>query len=126
MHLCSAVCLARLFLGDSMNKSLKKEWVKNLRSGDYEQTKDDLCTQEDGDYPRFCCLGVLYDIAVDDNWVRDDYRWVPAMNDDESGKLCNKRLAEIGLTEEQQGALTELNDDGCTFKYIADYIEENI
>jgi len=43
-----------------MKKSLKKKWVKALRSGEYEQTSDTLCNGVGG----FCCLGVLEHVVM--------------------------------------------------------------
>lgn len=42
-----------------MKKSVAKEWVKTLRSGKYKQGKGKL--RHAG---RYCCLGVLCEIAV--------------------------------------------------------------
>ena len=50
-----------------MNKEIKAEWVKALRSGEYKQGGGAL---HRGDH--FCCLGVLCDIAIDDYWVLDE------------------------------------------------------
>jgi hypothetical protein len=59
-----------------LNKDVIKEWVDALRSGEYEQGSGALATYREfdnakGEYgdwvpldkPRFCCLGVLCDIA---------------------------------------------------------------
>lgn len=40
----------------------RKEWVKALRSGKYEQAKGTL-KQTDGGREQFCCLGVACDIS---------------------------------------------------------------
>jgi hypothetical protein len=42
-----------------MNKQLIQHWVKTLRSGEYQQGSTVLRTIDD----KFCCLGVLCDIA---------------------------------------------------------------
>lgn len=49
-----------------MNKNLKKRWIKALRSGNYEQTTEYLCS-DNGRYDPsanigHCCLGVLSDV----------------------------------------------------------------
>ena len=49
-----------------MKKEVADEWIKALRSGDYNQTKESL---SDGD--GFCCLGVLCDISGLGSW--NDY-----------------------------------------------------
>lgn len=50
-----------------MNKTVKKQWLKALRSGEYKQGQSQLRQVEEGDYGeegevKFCCLGVLCDI----------------------------------------------------------------
>lgn len=47
-----------------MNEDIKARWVAALRSGEYEQGTDYLCN--DG---KFCCLGVLSDLAVKDGVI---------------------------------------------------------
>lgn len=42
-----------------MNKEVIKEWVNGLRSGEYSQGREALNV-----CGRYCCLGVLTDIAV--------------------------------------------------------------
>lgn len=42
-----------------MKKTIADKWVKALRSGDYKQGRGLLCEND-----KFCCLGVLCDIAV--------------------------------------------------------------
>ena len=45
-----------------MNEDIKNRWVEALRSGDYQQTKRHL-----KDSSGYCCLGVLCEIAKEDN-----------------------------------------------------------
>lgn len=42
-----------------MNKRIKEKWINALLSGDYDQTTKMLRSDQD----KFCCLGVLCDIA---------------------------------------------------------------
>jgi hypothetical protein len=54
-----------------MNQDIKKKWVEALRSGEYEQGKDQLRSSDD----EFCCLGVLCDVAHKEGlgqWHLDD------------------------------------------------------
>ena len=46
-------------MAGTMNPEVKAQWVEALRSGEYEQGRNEL--QLNG---RFCCLGVLCDLAV--------------------------------------------------------------
>lgn len=47
-----------------MKQELVDEWLRRLRSGDYQQGHQKLCRMTDSG-PTFCCLGVLAEIAVD-------------------------------------------------------------
>lgn len=46
-----------------MNAEIKAQWLKDLRSGEYAQTRSALC-KLGKKYDSFCCLGVLADQAV--------------------------------------------------------------
>lgn len=46
-----------------MKASVKAQWVKDLRSGEYEQGQSYL-RRDNGEKDRFCCLGVLAEQAV--------------------------------------------------------------
>lgn len=54
-----------------MNAAIKTRWVAALRSGDYVQGRELLHYDAgiDGTSPRFCCLGVLCDLAYRDGVV---------------------------------------------------------
>lgn len=56
-----------------MNKEIKDRWLTALRSGNYKQTPGQLGIQQ-GDNTAYCCLGVLCEIAVEDNIVSRDIR----------------------------------------------------
>ena len=51
-----------------MKKDIKDEWVRRLRSGDYEQGQGYL---RFGD--KYCCLGVLCDMAVEAGVIVETY-----------------------------------------------------
>jgi len=51
-----------------VNKELIRNWVKALRSGDYEQSSERLRSDD-----RFCCLGVLCDVSEIGEWDDDIY-----------------------------------------------------
>jgi hypothetical protein len=44
---------------EKMVKAVKKRWVRALRSGEYEQCKDQLVRVDRNGNERFCCLGVV-------------------------------------------------------------------
>lgn len=79
-----------------MNKQVKKQWVKALRSGKINQARMLLETDTG-----MCCLGVL-------RRVMDPKDKSSAKNGGEL--LSRKQLKKAGLTNKQQLALAELND----------------
>ena len=115
-----------------MNKEIKGKWIHALRSGEYEQGRKGLMDVE-FDTPRYCCLGVLCDLAVKGGMIP------PANVDSEEdylGRFGEAIEAEYlpwevkewvgGIAVEDETALTIMNDTGMTFDKIADYIEENL
>lgn len=92
-----------------MKKRYKNKWVKALHSGKYRQGTGALCRQ--GKPREYCCLGVarsLFKLGSDGEY------------------LSESALAEIGLTEEQQWKLADMNDAGHSFAAIGEYIEERL
>lgn len=116
-----------------MNPTIKKKWVKALRSGKYIQGKNKLQTN-DG---KFCCLGVLCDIHSKEKgkkWTRsisfDTLNYLDA-----SGLLPNEVSKWAGLKDndpyvtspKHEKTLSELNDGGgYGFKKIANLIENQL
>ena len=108
-----------------MNQEYKTKWLEALRSGEYKQGMAYLCRDN-----KFCCLGVLYDIATKNE--PEKYQWngnVP--NIDPMGGVClPPTFAEeinIGLggyIKELDRSLWYMNDHGDTFMEIADIIEK--
>lgn len=116
-----------------MKKYIKERWLTALRSGKYPQGKGWL--NQDG---KFCCLGVLAEIAVEDGVVQPDpdrgvvrYRsrdgiiahsfLSPALMEwsgiaDDEGEFLNE--------QDNYEQLTTLNDRGMSFNDIADVIEK--
>lgn len=109
-----------------MKADIKEQWVRALRSGDYKQGQGSLL-----DGGRFCCLGVLADLAVEDGvgeWgERENYECdglpdigsLPPAVQKWSGLRTNNPL--LGDAH----AIT-LNDGGVTFEEIADLIEQRL
>lgn len=102
----------------------KNRWVKALRSGNYEQCQSSLY---DGN--GYCCLGVAGAICgvpkermdstgllVEDHISFQEVKKIPKLLRGETSKQepDYNELVEI---------LTEMNDKGKSFKYIASYIE---
>lgn len=131
----------------TMNDDVRAEWVEALRSGEYEQGKDTL---RKGD--KFCCLGVLCDLAVKNEAIPEptqegyeyyyDGQWsgLPASvvqwagMSDAFGSVNGiiegyEPLAQTGAIEVdgiKAGCLADFNDRGLSFERIADLIEGRV
>ena len=110
-----------------MNKQIKEDWIKALRSGDYEQTRGNLHDMEN----KFCCLGVLCDLAVksgvDIDIDRNNHGYITY--DKNSGNLPRYVRKWSGIIDNLEDSsslytLMSLNDHGSSFNIIADKIEE--
>lgn len=103
-----------------MNKRVKKPWIKALRSGRYRQTRATLRTDE-GDGFAYCCLGVLEKLRCDEQQIQR----FPKLD-----VLTEKTMLWAGLDDrnpnlpDEGRSLAELNDDGKSFKFIANKIEK--
>lgn len=123
-----------------MNPDIKTEWVRRLRSGEYDQGSYYL--RRDGQY---CCLGVLCEIAATvgvvaqvtetetdqgaDGWLFDGaIAGLPASVREWSGISSGLAMYGDAPSGRTQGychshSLAEDNDKGLTFIEIADIIE---
>lgn len=116
-----------------MKSDVKKTWVRALRSGKYVQTEGTLKCDEG-----HCCLGVLTELHS--KKADDKLKWTPATEGttihegkmvygkNGNGSYPPKRvLTWAGLHHTTAKKLANMNDDqGMSFKQIADYIEENL
>lgn len=114
-----------------MNQEYKTKWINALRSGEYKQGKGALRNTHD----KFCCLGVLYDIAT--KTEPEKYSWISRENDnhklipniDPDGGICLPPIfaEEIDITIGgyiNGISLWNMNDnEGKSFTEIADIIE---
>src|SRR4051812_6793094 len=108
-----------------MNENAKK-WVKALRSGDYEQTRNTL-RQDDS----FCCLGVACDLhakATGNEWTEDETTW-GWQYFGSSHVLPYEVVDWLGLNDStgeisDDQSLSSDNDRGASFADIARLIEE--
>lgn len=115
----------------------QKKWIKALRSGKYEQGEGALRDS----YDKFCCLGVACDIYDDSRWgiprVKTKsgyfeyfYRYGKKGRESE---VATKEVREyLGLrdgygsrVDDPYGSLIEMNDEGKSFKRIANALEKN-
>ena len=118
-----------------MNKAIKKQWIKALRSGEYKQNQGAL---RDGD--SFCCLGVLCNLHAQAH---------PEIAEKQESKLSymgsqqlmHREVADWagipghlrvfnGITVDVKLpsgiSLAELNDMGKSFKQIANLIDRHL
>lgn len=114
-----------------MNKDIKEKWIKALTSGEYKQTTGKLRTAEG-----FCCLGVLCDLYSKEfesiNWEYDDvqdeffFAGDPATLalEIQNWAVIDSSHASFIDDWDKIHALSELNDKGRDFKYIADIIKK--
>lgn len=103
-----------------MNAELKRKWVEALRSGKY--TQGPMRLRRAGE-ERFCCLGVLCDVAAPDQWWYNER--VGSWQFGSAGD-CHFAPAKL-LDRDIQEKLSRMNDsENKTFAEIAFYIEHNI
>lgn len=135
-----------------MNKSwdeIKSDWVKELRSGNWEQGPEVLLSVDSFDSIKHCCLGVLAcmltgdrrdtGIYADDdgslldedvvktiglpNRVDEIVDYVMGHNPDKK-EFSDARLDRLRNLDSSQNVLAGLNDIGFTFDQIAQIIDE--
>ena len=100
----------------------QKEWLKVLRSGEYIQGVCALSKQHHDGY-RYCCLGVANKIfnfeETDNGYLVDTFHKLGLR--DMRGRLKDK----FYINDIEIHSLSSMNDNGCSFNEIADYIEQN-
>jgi hypothetical protein len=108
-----------------MNKRIKRIWLEALRSDEYKQGLARLCRHGE----KFCCLGVLGDIAVDGYWKQNERggSWYLTKGKETMVSFLSINvMKELGLPENISDKLVSMNDAGVSFKDIADYIETHL
>jgi hypothetical protein len=130
-----------------MNPEIKSRWIEALRSGEYEQTKSNL-----SDGLGYCCLGVLCEIAIEDDVVSKfiysdgsvmygsayeldghllpgpvsvwgDVNHNPSVPRSVAAEILDRYDIEISISSVTV-PLSWLNDHGVPFHVIAEMIEE--
>lgn len=116
-----------------MNKKLKAKWLKALRSEKYKKGRGQLRSKEN----RFCCLGVLADVAgchwltSDSDGTLDGYGVRSKLGVEQTELPIGLRM-RARIYDEQEAQLIKLNDCGpdfdipWSFKKIAHWIEKNL
>ena len=114
-----------------MNKIILNNWIKNLRSGEYNQGYFELMSIEHAlnfDEVSYCCLGVLLKTCLQHK------EEVPTLNDKDitnlleySSSLNEVTAAALKLSNVQVMHLQEMNDTKVkSFNEIANWIEHYI
>ena len=119
----------------------RRQWVEALRSGKYEQDKGQM-RSDDG----YCCLGVACDISGLGEWSGDegDPAYTYGTDEDQHDTALPEPVKDwlgvesevvtlpekIAFIDDRDGtgafntnALDSANDNGASFKQIADVIE---
>lgn len=123
---------------DKMNPTVKQQWVEALRGGNYIRGHNGLRRGND----TYCCLGVLCDLyhltTGNGEWIEEEldvttsyYRflgdttYLPPPVAEWSGLVTSNPRLPSGILS-REGYLSEANDNGHSFKQIADAIEEHL
>lgn len=122
-----------------MNRDIAQRWVDALRSGDYEQGKERLARKGADGKTKFCCLGVLCEIALADGIVErksydgdeDTYYRTVGDADDESCTSLPLAVREwAGLGWRPGGVVdpqitSEVYTDGDGYECPASFVDLN-
>ena len=114
-----------------VNRALMLEWIKALRSGDYQQTTGFLHTTEGLD-----ALGVLCDVVDPNGWAIDkpygvkgrDVTYYEFLYKGKTSTytLPDPLIVDLGVEDNFGYYMVELNDKKCLdFNQIADILERN-
>lgn len=108
-----------------MDKTIAFKWIEALRSGKYKQAKGAMrVKQKDGSYA-YCCLGVLrHEVLGKKNAALDSGGQKIGVLSSRDVKDC-ELISYNPYIEQKDLRLSELNDNGKSFKYIANLIEKN-
>jgi len=115
-----------------MTPELKRKWIKALRSGEYRKSTAVLKRFFRTTEPRHCCIGVLCELVKDDfedakNLIQRRPDFGGHASRTSVGAIMDFRtLGHVGLSNEHQKTLTNMNDKGASFDRIANWIEKRL
>lgn len=121
-----------------MKSRIKKMWLKALRSGKYAQCEGQLVDESNPKTTKFCCLGVLTNLYVEETGDAEAWKSKYADDDPDTATVLDEAVVVwAGLPDENPDVkgisdkngyaydtLAEMNDSGHSFKEIADIIEK--
>lgn len=111
-----------------MDKEIAFKWIVALRSGKYKQAKEHMrVKQKDGSYA-YCCLGVLrHEVLGKKNAALNSNGDKVELLSERDLKDCKFKntIFDDPYIDKTGNTLSELNDNGRSFKYIANVIEKN-
>ncbi len=97
-----------------LSSSKLERWIKALRSGRYKQATGALHKKNN----KYCCLGVLCKL----NGIKFKTMRVTECDDNDNSEVYDEIKQDL-LGEKLTDKLTDMNDNGDSFKTIADYLE---
>lgn len=110
----------------ALSKAMKTKWLKALRGRKYKQGIHALNDTKEGTH---CVLGVFCDLSTE-VFAKGINRFNQTIYycDECPGILTSNTVPPMvkdAPTSQQQIKITSMNDNGKTFKELADYIEKN-
>jgi hypothetical protein len=96
-----------------MKKSFKTRWLKALASGIYKHGTGRLRLEDVAGKFSYCCLGVAREVFKLKGTSGGAY-------------LTEESLEKLGLTEEEQNKLANLNDESKSFRPVIRYITQKL
>lgn len=99
------------------NRKLK-QWIKALRSGKFNQTREALRRKDNS----YCCLGVLCQL----NGIEFKTVSVNSGGDADGNHKVYREIKDNLLGETLTDKLTTMNDEGDSFGDIANYLERRV
>jgi hypothetical protein len=109
-----------------LDRPLYDAWLRRLRSGEWKQGRNNLCSIRPDGTRTYCCLGVLAEIMVEaDLMHRYDHEEdvvyeMDGMHNDDPQVYLPTDLIHYQV----QSNLAAMNDQGASFYRIADEIEQ--
>lgn len=108
-----------------MKADIRTKWLEALRSGRYQQGRGWL-KFKDGDGERYCCLGVLCEVAGRKLVPSKDGATFTVEGAANAQFPPSDLCKEVMLPDLIVRKLVSMNDHDNSFEDIAKYIEENL